>query len=53
MNVVNALHKLTLDQTKHLALQLGVELNVLIDIESEQRGETRRAHALHPGMAGH
>ena len=44
VNVVNALHKLTLDQTKHLALQLGVELNVLIDIESDQRGETRRAH---------
>ena len=44
VNVVNALHKLTLDQTKYLALQLGVELNVLIDIESDQRGETRRAH---------
>ena len=44
VNVVNALQNLTLDQTKNLALQLGVELNVLIDIESEQRGETRRAH---------
>ena len=44
MNVVNALQKLTLDQTKNLALQLGVELNVLIDIEREQMGETRKAH---------
>ena len=44
VNVVNALQKLTLNQTKNLALQLGVELNVLIDIESEEKGETRRAH---------
>ena len=44
VNVVNALQNLTLDQTKNLALQLGVKLNVLIDIESEQKGETRRAH---------
>ena len=44
VNVVNALENLTLDQTKNLALQLGVKLNVLIDIECEQKGETRRAH---------
>ena len=44
VNVVNALQKLTLNQTKNLALQLGVELNVLIDIDSEERGESRRAH---------
>ena len=42
--VVNALQNLTLDQTKNLALQLGVKLNVLIDIECEQKGESRRAH---------
>ena len=44
VNVVNALQNLTLDQTKNLALQLGVQLSVLIDIENEQRGETRKAH---------
>ena len=43
VNVVNALQKLTLDQTKNLALQLGVELNVLTDITSEEKGESRRA----------
>ena len=44
VNVVNALQKLTLNQTKNLALQLGVELNVLIYIESEEKGETRKTH---------
>ena len=44
VNVVNALQKLTLNQTKSLALQLGVELNVLIDIKNEEKGESRRAH---------
>ena len=42
VNVLNALQKLTLKQTKNLALQLGVELNVLSDIDSEEEGESRR-----------
>ena len=50
--VITALQKLTLEQTKNLALQLGVELRVLIDIEREYSGNSRKAHYLQAWLDG-
>ena len=50
--VVTALQTLTLEQTKNLALLLGVELCVLIDIEREYSGNSRKAHYIQAWLDG-
>ena len=42
--VVNALQTLTDDQSKELFFHLGVQLNVLVTIESQHKGNLRKIH---------
>ena len=44
LDVVNALETLTIEKTKDLAFQLGVDLHQLDDIDTEYSGTNRSRH---------
>ena len=45
-NVVTALRKLTMEQTKELVFHLGVQLNILDDIVQQYGGNDRKIHSI-------